>query len=369
METETFNITADSLREALENGQDILVLDVRPLEQRQEWHIPGSVHLDAYQGLNRGDYSMVRQFDIPVNTKVITVCAAGKTSQIAATVLRQRGIEAFSLEGGMKAWSMAWNTARFEDEKVTIIQVRRTGKGCLSYIIASEKEAVVIDASLDTTIYTKLAEENGWKVKYVLDTHIHADHLSRSLALSELTQAGLYMPEQDKLQYRVNKVRNGEILHFGSSQLKAIHTPGHTMESMTYAINEQYLFTGDTLFTEGVGRPDLKAGEDELKKRAGLLYQSLGKLMDMNPEYLVLPGHASKPIPFDNHVIASTLKDIKNKVPALALTEGDFINNILSKIPPTPPNYKSIVELNLVGDIRSVDPAELEAGANRCAIN
>lgn len=369
METETFNITADSLREALENDQDILVLDVRPLAQRQEWHIPGSMHLDAYQGLNSGDYSMIRQLDIPANTKVITICAAGKTSQIAATVLRQRGVEAFSLDGGMKAWSMAWNTARLEDGKVKIVQVRRTGKGCLSYIIASGNEAVVIDASLDTNIYLRLAEENGWKIKYVLDTHIHADHLSRSLALSELTHADLYMPDQDKLQYPVNKVRNGDILYLGSSQLKAISTPGHTMESMTYAVNDQYLFTGDTLFTEGVGRPDLKADEDELKKRAGLLYQSLKKLMDINPEYLVLPEHASKPIPFDKYMIASTLKEIKNKVPVLALTENDFINNILSKIPPTPPNYKRIVELNLAGDIQSVNPAEVEAGANRCAIN
>jgi rhodanese-related sulfurtransferase len=270
MEANTFNINAGSLRETLEKGDDILVLDVRPLAQRQEWHIPGSIHLDAYNGLNSGDYSMIRQLDIPVNKKVITVCAAGKTSQIAAAVLRERGIAAFSLEGGMKAWSMAWNTARLEDEKVKIIQVRRTGKGCLSYIIASGKEAVVIDAALDTTIYTKLAEENGWKIKYVLDTHIHADHLSRSLALSELTHAAFYMPEQDKLQYPVNKVGNGDILHFGSSQLKAIHTPGHTMESMSYAVNDRYLFTGDTLFTEGVGRPDLKADEDELKKRAGL---------------------------------------------------------------------------------------------------
>ncbi|MFA6084202.1 MBL fold metallo-hydrolase [Mucilaginibacter sp.] len=369
MEKEKFSISADNLRAALEKGEQVLVLDVRPLEQRQEWQIPESKHLEVYEDLKSGDYSKLQQAEIPANTKVITVCAAGRISQVAASALREAGIQAFSLEGGMKAWSSAWNTARLQDEKITVIQIRRTGKGCLSYMVASDNEAIVIDASLDRDIYVKLAEENGWKIKYVLDTHIHADHLSRSLALSQYTHAGLYMPDQDKLQYPVNKVKNGDILYFGSAQLKAIHTPGHTMESMTYAVNEHYLFTGDTLFTEGVGRPDLKAEEAELKKRAGLLYQSLSKLMGMNPDYLVLPGHASKPVPFDNLVIASTLKDIKEKVPALKLAENDFIDNILSKIPPTPPNYKTIVELNLVGDTQSIDPAEVEGGANRCAIN
>jgi glyoxylase-like metal-dependent hydrolase (beta-lactamase superfamily II)/rhodanese-related sulfurtransferase len=366
---ENKNIDTETLRIWLEEEQPVLVLDVRPKDQREEWKIPGSVYLDAYQRLNAGDTSVLDEVSIPENTKVVTVCAAGRTSAIASDELRKKGIEAYSLEGGMKGWTLAWNVAELKDAKLKIIQIRRTGKGCLSYMIGSGNEALVIDASLNADVYKKIAEENGWKIKYVLDTHIHADHLSRSLDLSEKSGAKLYMPDQDKLKYKFNKISNNDVLQIGSSSLRSIHTPGHTSESMTYFVNDKYLFTGDTLFTEGVGRPDLKADEEEVKKRAALLYNSLQKLIRLDENSLVLPGHISKPVPFDHQLITSTIKEIKSKVASLSLKEKDFVNTIISKIPPTPPNYLKVVELNILGDLKNVDLKEIEAGANRCAIS
>jgi rhodanese-related sulfurtransferase len=180
MEEAKKNIDSNTLREWLDDKENVIVVDVRPQEQREEWHIPGSIYIDAYKRLNNGDASVLDELDIPENAKVVTVCAAGRTSQIASDELRKRGADSYSLEGGMKGWSLAWNTAELSLGGLTIVQVRRTGKGCLSYIIASMGEAIVIDASLDVEVYLRISKERGWKIKYVLDTHIHADHLSRT---------------------------------------------------------------------------------------------------------------------------------------------------------------------------------------------
>jgi glyoxylase-like metal-dependent hydrolase (beta-lactamase superfamily II)/rhodanese-related sulfurtransferase len=362
-------IDPEILRIWLEEGKPVFILDIRPKDQREEWQIPGSNYLDAYQRLNAGDTSVLNEINIPEEMPVVTVCAAGRTSQLAAQELAKKGFEVYSLEGGMKGWSLSWNTAELIDGNLKIIQVRRTGKGCLSYILGSGKEAIVIDASLDSKIYLKIASENGWTIKYVLDTHIHADHLSRSLDLSEIAGAKLYMPEQDKLKFKFNPVKDGDELIFGSSKLKAIHTPGHTLDSTTYFINGKFILTGDTLFTDGVGRPDLKASDEETKVRASLLYNSLMKLINFDPKTVVFPGHISKPVPFDHQIISASIKDIKEKVSSLSLSREEFINTIISRIPPTPPNYLKVAELNLSGEIKDLDVKEIEAGANRCAIS
>jgi glyoxylase-like metal-dependent hydrolase (beta-lactamase superfamily II)/rhodanese-related sulfurtransferase len=369
MEHKQLNIDAETLRKSLEEGKQIVVLDVRPTEQREEWFIPGSIHIDAYKKLNEGDSSVFDSLNIPENTQVVTVCAAGRTSQIASTELRKKGIEAFSLEGGMKAWSASWNTASVEDKDLVIVQVRRTGKGCLSYMLASENEAVVIDASVDVKVFESIARERNWKIKYVLDTHVHADHLSRTPDLAAATGADLLMPNSDKLKFEYKRVNEGSEIKFGESTILAIHTPGHTADSTSYLINGQYVLTGDTLFIDGVGRPDLKADEDQAKFRAGLLFESLQRIISMNESIQILPGHISKPIDFDKKIISGSLKEIKQNVKSLSLSKDEFINTILSKLPPTPPNFIAISEINLTGNIHGIDTKEIEAGANRCAIS
>ncbi|HYG39146.1 MAG TPA: MBL fold metallo-hydrolase [Cytophagales bacterium] len=362
------NIDAETLREWLEEKENVIVVDVRPQEQRDEWYIPGSKYVDAYKGLSKGDSSILDDLEIPENTKVVAVCAAGRTSQIASDVLRKRGIDSYSLEGGMKSWSLAWNTAELNFGELTILQIRRTGKGCLSYIIASKGEAIVIDASINAAVYIEIAKKRNWKVKYVVDTHMHADHLSRALVLAKQTDTSIYLPENDNLQFDYNKIIDEDQIAFGTSYLKAIHTPGHTLDSTCYLVDEKYLFTGDTIFIDGVGRPDLKANEEQAKVRASLLYDSLHKILKLKNDTFIFPGHISKPIPFDDKPIAGKLGDIQEEVSSLKLSKEHFVANILAKIPPTPLNYLRVSEINAIGNFEGIDPKELEAGANRCAI-
>ena len=169
-------ISVRQLQDLLAAGQPVTVLDVRSAEDL-DWVIPGSIHLDAYHALKAGALGPWADVDLR-SRPVVTVCGVGRTAAIATEVLRARGIEASTLEGGMQAWSLAWNAAEAVIAGCDIVQVRRTGKGCLSYIVASGGEAVVIDASVDPTAYVELLAARGWRLVAVADTHIHADHVS-----------------------------------------------------------------------------------------------------------------------------------------------------------------------------------------------
>jgi len=362
-------ISTEGLRELLERGSPVTVLDVRPAAERAEWSIPGSVHADVYEALRRRDPNALADFHPTNGSRVVTVCAAGKTSMLAAERLRARGLDAMSLEGGMRAWSLAWNTAEVPCPGSTarIVQLRRTGKGCLSYLIGSNGEAAVVDASLEPQIYHRLADERGWRIRTVLETHVHADHLSRARALAVDTGARLCLPTTDRVSFQYAPLKDGDIVRVGSAGLRVFHTPRHPPESASYLLNERALFTGDTLFLTAVGRPDLEASAEQARRRAHLLHASLQRLVALPPETVVLPAHTSEPVAFDGRPISARLAEVRERTSLLRETEETFVSQILTRLPPTPANHHRIVALNEAGTMPK-DPTELEAGANRCAV-
>ncbi len=363
--------TVEALREQLAQGQAITVLDIRKTADRAEWAIPGSLHVDAYDALKVNAPNALAAIDLPGDKPIVTVCGAGKVSLIAAEQLRKRGLTALSLEGGMKSWSLAWNSASvpLPGSVAQVIQVRRTGKGSLSYLIGSNGVAAVIDPALDPNVYLSLAQENGWQITHIFDTHIHADHLSRARQLAAASAATLYLPAQGRVAYPFHAIQDGDIIEIGAARLQVLHTPGHTLESVCYLLDEQTLFTGDTLFLAGVGRPDLEANAEEARKRAHLLYQSLQRLLTLPDAALVLPGHTSEPVAFDHVALTAPLSAVRQRVALLQAAEEAFVETLLARIPPTPPNHSQIVAWNESTQLFADDPTELEAGANRCAIS
>jgi glyoxylase-like metal-dependent hydrolase (beta-lactamase superfamily II) len=364
-------IDVTELRDMLEDHAPVTVLDVRKAEDYAEWAIPGSLHIDAYEALKAGDPNALADAAIPMDAPVVTICGAGKVSLTAMEQLRARGYDARSLAGGMKAWSLAWNSAEVPvpGSAATVIQVRRTGKGCLSYLIGNTDEAVVIDAALPPEVYQEFAAKHGWTITDVLDTHVHADHLSRSRLLAEETGATLHLPAQDRVTYPFTPIRDGDTFGVNRSRVIALRTPGHTPESTSYLLDDRVLFTGDTLFLAGVGRPDLEASPEQARERARLLHASLARLTALSPETVILPGHTSEPAPFDDQPITATLADVISRVPMVGMIEDAFVEAILARIPPTPPNHAQIVALNEAGELPDGDPTDLEAGANRCAVS
>src|SRR3989440_1182245 len=306
-------ISTEDLRDLLERGARVTVLDVRPAAERAEWSIPGRVHADAYDALRRRDPTALVDFHPTNGDRVVTVCAAGKTSKLAAERLRARGLDAVSLEGGMRAWSLAWNTAEVPclGSTARIVQLRRTGKGCLSYLIGSDGDAAVVDASLEPQIYHRVADERGWRIRAVLETHVHADHLSRARALAVDTGARLCLPATERVSFQYTPLKDGDIVRVGSAGLRVFHTPGHTPESACYLLDKRVLFTGDTVFLAAVGRPDLEATTDESRSRAHVLHASLQRLLALPPETVILPTHTSEPVAFHGRPISATLRAVQ----------------------------------------------------------
>ena len=155
MRTPAAPLPAEDLRGLLDAGSPITVLDIRTRSDRAEWWIPHSIHIDAYEALQRGEPQALAGLDIPVTRPVVAVCRAGVVAQAAARHLADNGFRAFYLEGGMKAWGQAWNHAEvpIPSPDVSVIQVRRTGKGCLSYLIGSRGEAAIVDPAVDSGVY------------------------------------------------------------------------------------------------------------------------------------------------------------------------------------------------------------------------
>jgi glyoxylase-like metal-dependent hydrolase (beta-lactamase superfamily II) len=226
---------------------------------------------------------------------------------------------------------------------------------------------MVIDAALEPEVYLWLAEGRGWRITRVLDTHVHADHLSRSRRLAELVGATLHMPEGAPVYYPFSPLGDGEVLEVGSAKLEAVRTPGHTPESTSYLLDGRALFTGDTLFLSAVGRPDLDATPEGSRQRARELYRSLRRLLGLGPGTLVLPGHTAEPVAFDGEPICARLSEIRGSVRILKEDEDAFVEEIAGHRTPTPSNFERIVELNRAGEAPEGDVTELEAGANRCA--
>lgn len=175
--------------------------------------------------------------------------------------------------------------------------------GCLAeaaYYIESEGEAVIIDPLRETTPYVERARRDGAKIKYILETHFHADFVSGHLDLAKATGATIVYGPTAKPNFEAHVAADGEVLKVGKLSIVALHTPGHTMESSTYLLRNEAgmdvaIFTGDTLFIGDVGRPDLAVKSDLSREDlAGYLYQSLQeKIMPLADDVVVYPGHGA----------------------------------------------------------------------------
>ncbi len=178
--------------------------------------------------------------------------------------------------------------------------VQQLYTGCLSeaaYFIASENEAAVIDPLRDVDAYIKMAEEQGVKIKYIFETHFHADFVSGHLELSKKTGAPIIYGPLTEAGFKVHVAKDGEEFTIGKLKMKVIHTPGHTLESTCYLLHDESgkpyaVFTGDTLFVGDVGRPDLFSGNLSKEELAGMMYDTMqNKIKPLNDDIIVYPAH------------------------------------------------------------------------------
>ena len=184
------------------------------------------------------------------------------------------------------------------------MKVEQIYTGCLAeaaYYIESEGEAVIIDPLRETQPYLDKLQEEGAKLKYIFETHFHADFVSGHLDLAKKTGATIVYGPMAKTEYDIHSAKDGEILKIGKVSFEVLHTPGHTLESSTYLLRDEAgkdyaIFTGDTLFLGDVGRPDLAIKQGAVTKEdlAGMLYNSLrNKIMPLADDIIVYPAHGA----------------------------------------------------------------------------
>ena len=358
------DITANELKSKLdEGGQNPILVDVREHGEYSEWHIAGSINIPLSQ-VGKSEYME----KIPQNSEIVTICAKGNRSKVAKFVLAGNGIRAKSLEGGMESWTMAFETAEkkysINEKEITVVQARRIGKGCMSYLISSDGEVMVIDPVFPYDEYVKITEKNGWRITNVCDTHQHADHVSAAKSLSEKIGAVLNLSAYENYEFAHEALYDSKKLQVGSMKIKVIHTPGHTLGSLSFLIEDKLLFTGDTLFVDGVGRPDLR---DKAEEFAPILHDTLQKKLVILPgDVHVFPAHGNTN---QKEIMSLEMAEIIDKVPFLKMPKKDFVRQILAVTMPTPSNHTTIIDINKSGEKLSSNEANsLEIGPNRCSI-
>jgi len=232
------------------------------------------------------------------------------------------------------------------------MHIQQLYTGCLSeaaYYIESDGQAAIIDPMRDTHAYTQLASERKAEIKYIFETHFHADFISGHLDLQKQTGAPIIYGPQTKAGFDVEVASDHQLFPLGKCMIEVLHTPGHTLESSCYLLRDENdrphaIFTGDTLFVGDVGRPDLAQKGAELTKEdlAGMLYDSLqSKIMTLPDDVLVYPAHGAgsscgKNIGPTTH---STIGEQKQTNYALqAENKNAFIKAVTSDLP-EPPSY------------------------------
>ena len=234
-------ITGDSLYSSIKTqDKDVFLLDVREPMEFAEHKIPGAVNIPLGEMFMPGV-----QDKLPKDKKIVTICSHGNRSMVAMFALAQKGIEASSLNGGMSQWNQVLNdTLAVKEDDITIIQVEKVGKGCLSHIIGSGGEAAVIDPTYPAEKYVEFASKENLKITGVIDTHQHADHVSAAKDLAAQSGAKLYYSAKEEYKTQAERLDEGAALQLGSKKIKVIHTPGHTAGSMSFIIDDKYVFSG-----------------------------------------------------------------------------------------------------------------------------
>ncbi|MEM5016909.1 MBL fold metallo-hydrolase [Metabacillus indicus] len=369
-------MTAKDVTKKVFDKQPLFILDVRNESDFQDWKIEGEnfSYLNIpYFDLLDGVEEILDQ--IPADCDVLVVCAKEGSSIMVGEMLAEEGLSVSYLKGGMKAWSEHLEPVKVGDIKNggEIYQFVRIGKGCLSYMVISDGEAAIIDSTRMTDLYLEFAKEKGAAIKHVFDTHLHADHISGGRIIAEKTGASYWLPPKDagEVTFDYNALEGGTDVTIGSAiiNIHALYSPGHTIGSTSFVVDEKFLLSGDILFIDSIGRPDLAGMAEDW---VGDLRESLYKrYKELSEDLLVLPAHFMIIDELnDDGSVSEKLGVLFEKNHGLNIEdENEFRKLVTENLPPQPNAYQEIRETNM-GKITPDEEQqrEMEIGPNRCAV-
>lgn len=369
-------LTAKEVTQKIFNKESLFILDVRNENDFNDWKIEGHCF----------DYLNVPYFDlldgvedilekIPSDKEVLVVCAKEGSSVMVSEMLSEAGHSVSYLKGGMKAWSEHLEPVKVGDLKDggEMYQFVRIGKGCLSYMVISDGEAAVIDATRMADIFIDFAKEKGAEITHVFDTHLHADHISGGRVIAEKTKATYWLPPKDaeEVVFDYQPLEEGKDMIIGNTKIKIhpIYSPGHTIGSTSFIVDDLYLLSGDILFIDSIGRPDLAGmAEDwvgDLRKTLYSRYKSLSKDLIVLPAHFMIIDELN-----EDGSVGKKLSTLFSENHGLNIAdEIEFRHLVTDHLPPQPNAYQEIRETNM-GKINPDEEKqrEMEIGPNRCAI-
>ncbi|WP_137290691.1 MBL fold metallo-hydrolase [Natronorubrum halophilum] len=374
------SVSPDGLKERIDAGEAVTLLDTRMESEYDEWRIDGenveSINVPYFEFLDDEiDDDVLAQ--IRDDREITVLCAKGGSSEYVAAQLRERDYDVDHLEDGMNGWARIYERVEVEryDGVGTLYQYQRPSSGCLGYLLVDSDEAAVIDPlRAFTDRYLEDVDELGADLTYAIDTHIHADHIS---GVRELDDEGVEgaIPEAavDRgVTYadEMTQAEDGDEFKVGDATIETVYTPGHTSGMTSYLIDDSLLATGDGLFVESVARPDLEEGDEGAEDAARQLYQTLQERVLILPDDTLVGGahFSGSAEPADDGTYTAPIGQLEEEMDALAMDEDEFVELTLSDMPPRPANYEDIIPTNLGQQAVDDEEAfELELGPNNCA--
>ena len=264
--------------------------------------------------------------------------------------------------------------------------IKQLYTNCLSeaaYYIESEGEAVIIDPLRDIDAYIELAKQRNAGIKYIFETHFHADFVSGHLDLSKKTGAPIIYGPGAKTNFTIHNATDGEIFKLGKISFQVLHTPGHTIESTCYLLKDEdgkphAIFTGDTLFVGDVGRPDLSSGDMSSDELAGIMYDTIqSKILPLNDDILVYPAHGPGSSCGKNlgpNTFSTIAEEKKSNYALQPQTREEFIEAVTKGLNAAPKYFAINAKINQEGyedlsDIKTKGTRALSVEAFKAAMN
>jgi len=369
-------MTASEIAKKVVRKEAFFILDVRNEDAFADWKIEG----ENIQYLNIPYFDLLDGVEeimneLPLDQDIVVVCAKEGSSIMIAEMIAEEGRTVHYLAGGMKAWSEHLEPVKVGDLKDggEVYQFVRIGKGCLSYMIVSNGEAAIVDATRMTDVFIDFAKKMDVTIKHVLDTHLHADHISGGRKIAEATGGMYWLPPKDaeEVIFTYEPLEEGKTITIGNTKIdiQPLYSPGHTIGSTSFIVDDSYLLSGDILFIDSIGRPDLAGlAEDWVGDLRETLYTRYKKLAE---DLIVLPAHFMIIEELnDDGSVSEKLGTLYSENHGLNIEdETTFREMVTGNLPPQPNAYQEIREMNM-GKIKPDEETqrEMEIGPNRCAV-
>jgi glyoxylase-like metal-dependent hydrolase (beta-lactamase superfamily II)/rhodanese-related sulfurtransferase len=368
-------ITPLELFHEIAEGRVSEILDVRNIDEFAAAPVEGRLPVPTR---NVPVYRVMEELeDEAERTKegAVVICGQGNGSALVAEELAELGRHTRSLEGGTDAWNRL--LVPFEISglpgDVRVWQFQRPAKACLSYLVGVPGQScIVVDPTRDPQPYLDTAKEHGMTVTHVVDTHVHADHISGGPALARELDVEYHLPPEDAggvVPFPNVPLKDGDVLDLGSAEVRvmSMHLPGHTPGTIALLVSEKVLLVGDTVFVRGLGRPDLTGQAEELAR--DLFRSCHERLRPLDPQTIVAPAHWTTAEEIDDEgLVVTTLEDVFTSTLLNEKAMDRFVEEIVTSLPAAPDFYDTIRLVNAGQLTPPEDEVDvLDVGRNQCA--